>query len=157
MGLTHEINTKYHTTIVGGTFDRLHDGHRALLAAAVRLTSRKLICGVTHHSMNQCKSNSALIEKLEERKANVSDFLADLRFTRYEFVTLKDKHSPAIDKPEIEAIFVTSETESIAHEINDIREHRGMAPLDIVVVPLVVGEDGKKISSSTIRAELMED
>jgi len=46
---------KFPVVVLGGTFDRLHDGHKLLLTEAVNRCACKLIVGVTDESMIQSK------------------------------------------------------------------------------------------------------
>lgn len=48
----------YENVVVGGTFDRLHTGHKILLSEAVLRCTRKLTIGVTDTSMLKCKTQS---------------------------------------------------------------------------------------------------
>lgn len=47
--------------MVGGTFDRLHIGHKLLLTEAVRLAKKRVVVGVT--DVNMVKSTSNKIER----------------------------------------------------------------------------------------------
>lgn len=46
----------YKNVVLGGTFDRLHVGHKILLTEAVVRCGQKLTVGVTDHSMIQGKN-----------------------------------------------------------------------------------------------------
>lgn len=48
----HEM---YDTVVVGGTFDRIHVGHKIFLTQAVIRCCRRLVVGVTTNQMNKCK------------------------------------------------------------------------------------------------------
>lgn len=43
------------TVVLGGTFDRLHDGHKALLTEAVRRANRRVLVGITDNHMIESK------------------------------------------------------------------------------------------------------
>lgn len=41
------INKPYSAVVLGGTFDRLHNGHKMLLSRAVMAASERVVCGIT--------------------------------------------------------------------------------------------------------------
>jgi phosphopantetheine adenylyltransferase/dephospho-CoA kinase len=47
----------YENVVLGGTFDRLHAGHKILLSEAVLRCTRKLTVGVTDTGMLKCKTS----------------------------------------------------------------------------------------------------
>lgn len=58
--ITEEANgeqgpTEGEDVVLGGTFDRLHCGHKLLLTEAVLLARKRLVVGVTDVNMIQCK------------------------------------------------------------------------------------------------------
>ncbi len=61
--------------VLGGTFDHLHAGHKALLSLAAMCTSEALVIGITSPEMLKHKENYALIETLETRVAGVMEFI----------------------------------------------------------------------------------
>ena len=133
---------RFKKVVVGGTFDYLHLGHKALIEKAFEV-GRQVIIGLTSDEM--IKKNSA---PYIERKKKLKKFL---KSKNYEILELKDPYGPAIVEEEIEAIVVSKETRARAAEINEIRKRRGLAPLEIVVVPFVLSENGRPISSERIR------
>lgn len=48
-------NKLYESVVLGGTFDRLHHGHKILLSTAALQCTKKLTVGVTNISMLRCK------------------------------------------------------------------------------------------------------
>ncbi len=76
---------------------------------------------------------------------------------RAEIVPIDDRYGPTIgNRPRsnvIEGILVSEETESGAEEINRIRVAEGTRPLLIVVVTMVMADDGVPISSTRIRRQ----
>jgi pantetheine-phosphate adenylyltransferase len=133
---------KFRKVAVGGTFDGLHRGHRALLDKAFDIGEMVLV-GLTSDAFAGKKCRSFL-----DRKKHLMDYLGG---RRYEIVELGDPYGPAIHDPEIGAIVVSEETRKKAEEINQIRAGKGLRPLRIVVVPMVLAADGKPISSTRIR------
>ncbi len=132
---------------VGGTFDRLHAGHRELLRVAFT-SGEKVLIGLTSDSIARKKG----AESYEKRLAELKRFLAEEGFTEQaEIVKLEDYYGPAVSDAELEAIVVTEETLARAKEINALRRKRGLKELEIIVVPLLLAQDGKPISSRRIR------
>ena len=68
-------NKSFDCSIVAGTFDRLHIGHKILLSESVLLTTKKLLIGITDDQMIQEKSLYEQIEPLNLRIKNVKTFL----------------------------------------------------------------------------------
>jgi pantetheine-phosphate adenylyltransferase len=87
-------------------------------------------------------------ELFSKRKRALQNFLK----LNYEIVKLNDAYGPAISDSKIDAIVVSEETKARAAEINEIRKKRGLPALEIIVIPFVLAEDGKPISTTRIRA-----
>ena len=140
---------------LGGTFDRLHKGHKALLQKAFEIAENILI-GIASDEMLSGKDNAKKILSYAQRVKNIENYLKNEGlFQRAKIVKLRDRYGPAITMPEMQAIIVTKETRPTAEEINKIRQTNGLEPLTIVVVPRILAEDGLPISSSRIRAGII--
>ena len=74
-------NNVFENSIIGGTFDRLHIGHKIMLSEAVLLTKNRLLVGVTAESMLRKKKLAELIQNFDLRCANVNLFLKYFRST----------------------------------------------------------------------------
>jgi pantetheine-phosphate adenylyltransferase len=133
---------KYRKVAVGGTFDHFHAGHKVLLDKAFELGDNVII-GVTSNAYAKEKS-----ESYSARKRNLETYL---KGKSYEIVELEDAYGPAIADREMDAIVVSSETEARALEINVIRQKRSLEPLEIVIVPMLMAANGRRISSTRIR------
>ncbi|WP_457555240.1 phosphopantetheine adenylyltransferase [Candidatus Pyrohabitans sp.] len=132
---------------VGGTFDRLHAGHRELLRAAFS-SGERVVIGLTSDAIAREKG----AESYGRRLSQLRRFLAEEGFAeRAEIVKLEDCYGPAVSDSELEAIVVTEETLARAKEINALRRKRGLRELEIILVPLLLAQDGKPISSRRIR------
>lgn len=53
---TQTVLKTYKNVVLGGTFDRLHNGHKVLLSTSSLLCEQKLTVGVTNKDMIKCES-----------------------------------------------------------------------------------------------------
>ena len=65
---------------------------------------------------------------------------------------LDDPYGPAINNSGVQALAVSQMTEKMAKKINMIRKRRGLKPLSVLSIGMVLAEDFKPISSTRIRA-----
>jgi pantetheine-phosphate adenylyltransferase len=122
---------------LGGTFDRLHNGHRKLLCLASRSSSHSLIVGIMGDPMLRSKKGADRIQPFALRRRAVEDFLRVVRpagFAGVELVELQDPYGPTIVDPTVDGIVVSSETLAGAIKINSLRAEKGMQPLRVGVV-----------------------
>ena len=143
---------------VGGTFDRLHAGHRLLLATAMRLVEPggTLYVGVTSASLLGNKAHGELVEPYDVRAKSAREFLAMCDPTS----SVEVRVGPLDDGPplaatvrDMSALVVSRETIAGAEALNDMRVSAGFAPLDLVVVDLVgASASSTKLSSTTLRS-----
>ncbi len=137
-------------TAVGGSFDVLHKGHRALLDRAFG-ASESVIIGLTSNEM--AGKDAAAYGK---RKEALEEFLKHKG--QYKIVELNDPLGDAAADREIDAIVVSEETAPGALEINEVRKRKGLKALKIIQIPLVLAKDGRRISSTRIkRGEIDEE
>lgn len=153
---THDGPLQFRQVAVGGTFDRLHAGHRLLLAATALVTTGRVFVGITGDKLLSNKRNRDLLEKYDVRAQNAIDYIR--RVNPQVEVTagpLLDPKVPPIAATEadFDAIVVSEETVHGAEEINFVRHSMGFAPLIIVVVGLIsAAPSGPKLSSTDLRA-----
>lgn len=137
---------------VGGTFDMLHKGHKALLMRAFEAGGR-VVVGLTTDEFAGSLGKPHDIAPYEERLAELLSFIThEGQLHRVEVVAINDPYGPPAWDGGYDAIVVSEETEVGAREINELRARRGLKPLDIVVIPLVMACNGKPISTTRIRA-----
>jgi pantetheine-phosphate adenylyltransferase len=133
---------------VGGTFDPLHDGHKALLMKAVNLgRDGELLIGLTSDEMAKNKIHE--VDDYRSRYNEVMKFIHDQGVIP-RIVKLDDPYGPTIIE-DFDQLVVSPETHPIGLKINRIRSEKNMKPLKIVLVDYVLAEDGLPISSTRIR------
>lgn len=160
-GLDEPLLPQYDAVCLGGTFDRLHVGHKILLTQACLMATEKLIVGATHGKMNEKKVLRELMETTEERICKVKEFLQDIKQSlEYQVVPIEDPYGPSISDASIGAIAVSEETMMGAESINKQRTEMGLRPLEVEVIHIINNDniqdgDEKKISSTTIRKRLL--
>ncbi|MEA1904715.1 MAG: phosphopantetheine adenylyltransferase [Candidatus Hadarchaeota archaeon] len=141
---------RFRKVAVGGTFDYLHDGHVAILKKSFEVGEHVLI-GIVSDRMKLAK-DSAGIQPLKVRKQGLFRLLRSRNWIeRAEVRVISDPYGPTAEDEQLEAIVVSQETKPRAEEINKIRARRGLKPLEIIEIPLVLAEDGTPISSIRIR------
>ena len=142
---------RFRKVAVGGTFDNLHEGHSRLLGKALEMGDLVVI-GVTTDEMLRVHPKNHLVAKFDERQRNLLSFLTDLGVVeRVQIVPITDKFGPVIYDAELDALVVSRETCPVGKEINEIRSKRGYAPMKLIVIDLVLADDGLPISTTRIR------
>ena len=132
---------------VGGTFDPLHDGHKALLMKACELSrDGELLVGLTSDEMAWSKGHE--IAGYGSRYDAVMRFIKSLGIEPV-IVRLDDPFGITIIE-EFEYLVVSPETLPVGQKINSIRREKGLQELKIVLVDYVLAEDGLPISSTRI-------
>lgn len=137
----------YNKIAVGGTFDRLHNGHEFLIKTAFELSDNILI-GITSDAFASLKCDN--IEPCKVRINRLRDIIKEFD-KEYIIKAIDDPYGTAIDDVDLEAIVVSHETEDSAIKINEIRKKKGLKLLDIVVIEWILAEDNIPISSTRIR------
>ncbi len=136
---------------LGGTFDPVHDGHRALFRRAfelgdvtVGLTSDALAAR-TRHAERHVRPFEARRRDLREELAA----LAEEYGREFEIRELTEPTGIAVEPP-FDALVVSPETHEGGERINELRERAGLEPLRIEVVDHLRAADGDIISSTRV-------
>uniref|UniRef100_A0A1B0DBI0 Bifunctional coenzyme A synthase n=1 Tax=Phlebotomus papatasi TaxID=29031 RepID=A0A1B0DBI0_PHLPP len=155
-------NFKMHDNVVlGGTFDRLHLGHKILLSNAVLRTKKRLVVGVTDVNMVKSKKLPELILSVDQRIDDVTNFLKDIDHSlKYEVVPIADPFGPTATDPDLDLIVVSQETLRGGEKVNELRQKNNLNILDIYCIKLLelepdVGDKETKISSSNQRMDIL--
>lgn len=142
--------TRFHTVAMGGTFDVMHAGHIALLNAAFSVSSNVII-GLTSDAFT-AKKGKKLWHTYSERLDALKSFLEkNFQEKSYAISPLDNDFGPAVLERQVEALIVSEETSPQGERLNQMRQQRGMPPVHVIVVPMVMASDGSRISSTRIR------
>lgn len=136
---------------LGGTFDPIHDGHRDLFERAfefgdvtVGLTSDDLATNTRYRD----RPVRAFEDRKRDLEAELEKFSAEYD-REFEIRELTEPTGIAVE-PKFDVLIVSPETKAGGEKINEIREERGLDPLQIEVVEHRKAEDDGIISSTRI-------
>lgn len=128
--------------IVGGTFDLLHAGHKALLSGAFLLG--EVTIGLVSDKMAERLKNRE-VWRYEDRRKELENWIKK----PVRIIELNDKFGPTL-KEDFDYIVVSPETYETAVLINKERQKLNKKPIEIVRIEFVLAQDGKPISSTRI-------
>ncbi len=139
--------------VLGGTFDPVHDGHRALFERAFELGD--VTVGLTDDDLApKTRSVDRHVRPFEDRKADLEselELFADEYDRRFAVHELSEPTGIATE-PGFDVLVVSPETKDGGEAVNEERIEKGLPPLDIEVVDHRYAEDGDVISSTRIVA-----
>jgi len=143
---------KYEKVAVGGTFDKLHRGHKALLSKAFEI-GEKVVIGLSSDEFASKMGKPHKTASYAKRLKELETFLEKNGLAkRAEIVTLNDPYGLTISGKGLDALVVSKETESITDKINKIRIEAGLPPLKIISISMVPAENSNPISTTRIRS-----
>ena len=135
---------------MGGTFDVIHIGHMALLKKSFSISS-KVIIGLSSDQL-AVKRGKSLVNDYSKRFSLLESAIEkNFPNSSYEISKLENDFGPAVVEGSVKALVVSEETSGKGLHLNELRAERNLPSVEIVVVPMVLAEDGKAISSTRIK------
>jgi pantetheine-phosphate adenylyltransferase len=139
--------------VLGGTFDHLHVGHEALLGAAFR-AGRRVAIGLTSEAFLRArpKPGAERLQPYPARRRALARWLAK-RYprSRWTIVPISDAFGGSTGAG-VRALVVSAETVGGGRAVNAERVRLGRRPVPVLVVPLVLADDLRPVSSRRIRS-----
>ncbi len=150
---------KYEKLGLGGTFDRLHCGHKLILDIASYYSKFIQIGLISENYLrNSPKKLNEFIESFDKRQMALIEYLKN----RNSECSIVKIDSPGMDKQiasesDLAVLLVSPETYLGALVINSKRKLLNKSPLTIILSTLATSEEGSKMSSTRIRETLFEN
>jgi pantetheine-phosphate adenylyltransferase len=143
---------------LGGTFDPIHDGHRALFERAFELGD--LTVGLTSDELApRTRGENRPVRPYGTRRAELVAELETYTDAYDREFAVRKLESPTgiATEPQFDVLVVSPETKTGGKRINELRREQGRDPLELAVVDHVYAEDGALLSSTRIvRGEVDE-
>ncbi len=136
---------------IGGTFDIIHKGHRALLARAFETGDRVLI-GLTSDRLANSSRSRHVRPFVEREEALMTYIDSTYPGSDHTIEMIDDRFGPAIHLEDLDVLIVSVNTHPTGIELNNLRKERGLRPLDLLAIPPVLADDGVLISSTRVMA-----
>ncbi len=141
---------------MGGTFDVIHSGHMELLNKAFSISS-KVIIGLSSDQLATKKGKNLANDYSKRLSLLKSVIEKSFPNSAYEVSKLENDFGPAVIEGSVKALVVSEETSNKGLLLNELRAERNLPPVKIVVVPMVLAEDGKSISTTRIKNSEIDD
>eukprot|EP00996_Jenningsia_fusiforme_P002005 NODE_2853_length_1105_cov_47.929924_g2617_i0.p1 GENE.NODE_2853_length_1105_cov_47.929924_g2617_i0~~NODE_2853_length_1105_cov_47.929924_g2617_i0.p1 ORF type:complete len:284 (+),score=51.98 NODE_2853_length_1105_cov_47.929924_g2617_i0:141-992(+) len=149
----------YAHVALGGTFDRMHNGHRLLLTTSALHSTERIRVGVAINELLAKKQHASLIQPVDERVSAVREFLQRVtpEGTALDIFPMDEFTGGTTTLASVNAIVVSPETQPAAVKINDTRAANSLPPLAVLVIEYVENHsnlgDDFKLSSGSLRAQ----
>ena len=151
--------SKFERLGLGGTFDRLHTGHELILDLA-SFYSQHIQIGLISAEYLQARPKifGNYIQSFYDRTTALKNYLNSRnRACSIVKIDTIGKDRQIASESDLTALLVSQETFLGALAINNKRKMQKKPPLVIILSPIVISNNGTKLSSSKIREELFEN
>lgn len=141
---------KFDLIATGGTFDIIHKGHIELLKKAFEISSN-IIIGLTSDELAGKKGKNITNDYSARLSSLISVIEQKFPGSTFRISKLENDFGPAVLEEGVQAMVVSEETSFQGEILNKLRAEKNLPSIKIVVVPMVLAEDGKIISTTRIR------
>jgi len=144
---------RFRHVVLGGTFDRFHVGHEALLATAFR-NGQKVSIGVTSDRFlaGHPKPAAGAIQPFSTRARALRRWIGRRCPGRIGRIVPIDDDIGGADAEDVDALVVSTETLPGGRAVNARRRRLGRRSVTLLIVPLVLADDLLPVSSRRIRS-----
>jgi len=142
--------SEFSLVATGGTFDIIHRGHLTLLSNAFAI-SEKVIIGLTSDELAE-KKGKLSINKYEKRLENLTQVISkEFPNSSFQISKLDNDFGPAVLEKGVEALVVSDEKSNQGTILNQLRTEKKLSPVKIILIPMFLAKDGKRISTTRIK------
>lgn len=141
---------KFNLVATGGTFDIIHKGHLELLKKSFEISSTVII-GLTSDELATKKGKKLINNYSDRLVALTSTIEKNFPNSSFRISKLDNDFGPAVLEGDVEALITSSETSFQGDILNKLRSEKNLQKVEIVVVPMVLAKDGKRISTTRIK------
>ena len=141
---------KYELVATGGTFDIIHKGHVELLKKAFEISSTVII-GLTSDELAQKKGKKTTNDYSTRLVSLTGIIEKNFPVSSFRISKLDNDFGPAVLEGDVQALVTSDETSFQGDILNKLRAEKNLPKVDVIVVPMVLAKDGKKISTSRIK------
>ena len=141
---------KFDQIATGGTFDIIHKGHLELLKKAFEISSNVII-GLTSDEFVEKKGKKTVNDYSSRLTTLISVIEQKFPNSSFRISKLENDFGPAVLEEGVQALIVSEEKSLQGKVLNKLRAEKNLSEVEIIVVPMALAKDGKRISTTRIR------